>query len=96
MEKNNSHWQVKEEKNLIIMLRQHKILRQTTKSKDGKMKVSLGEKVFKEMSRNLVNWACAVLPETSRFFSSELTSRVFVVMRTRSVKHREFSCCDFL
>ena len=29
-------------------------------------------------------------------FSSELTSRVFGVMRTRSVKHREFSCRDFL
>ena len=37
-----------------------------------------------------VNRACAVLPETSRFYLSELTSRVWGVMRTRSVKHREF------
>ena len=113
--------------------RQHKILRQTTKSKDGKLKASMGEKVFREMSRNFalsgyqrdwtrvhclftslcspfarlsrepnsmlgmverVNWACTVLPETSQFFLSELTSQVFEVMRTRSVEH-EFSRHNF-
>ena len=37
-----------------------------------------------------VTWACAVLPVTLQFFHRRLTSRVFGVMRTRSVQHREF------
>ena len=39
-----------------------------------------------------VNWACSF----SRNFAIFLTLRVFGVMWTRSVKHREFSCRDFL